>query len=145
MNLIYKQIVIYWQFMLKIQLEYVMKRVGGYGVSHLIDVSYEGLFSTENSGDWPSLTLCSIVCHFAERSSFLSLQGPRGQSQGDERLGTLECFLGCLGGSVVECLLSAQGVILGFWDQIPRWAPHREPASPSAYVSASFSVSLMNK
>ena len=40
---------------------------------------------------------------------------------------------------------SAQGVILGSWDQVPHQAPRMEPAFPSAYVSASLSVSLMNK
>ena len=38
-------------------------------------------------------------------------------------------------------LPSAQGVILGSWDQVPHQAPHREPASPSACVSASLCVS----
>ena len=37
---------------------------------------------------------------------------------------------------------SAQVMIPGSWDQVPYWAPCREPASPSAY--ASLSVSLMN-
>ena len=52
-----------------------------------------------------------------------------------------------LGGSVVEHLPSAQGVILGSWDQVLHQAPCMEPASPSACVSASasFSLSLMNK
>ena len=40
---------------------------------------------------------------------------------------------------------SAQGVILETQDQVPRRAPCVEPASPSACVSASLSVSLMNK
>ena len=31
------------------------------------------------------------------------------------------------------------------WDQVLGQTPHRETASPSAYVSASLSVSLMNK
>ena len=44
---------------------------------------------------------------------------------------------GCLGGSVVEHLSLAQGMILGSWDR----APHRESASPSACVSAFFCVS----
>ena len=47
--------------------------------------------------------------------------------------------MGHLDGSVVEYL--AQGVILGSWDQVPHRAPHREPASPSACVSASLCVS----
>ena len=52
--------------------------------------------------------------------------------------------LGRLGGSVVEQLPSAQVVIPGSWDAGPHWAPHRKSASPSAYVSVSLSVSLMN-
>ena len=40
---------------------------------------------------------------------------------------------------------SAQGVILETRDRVPRQAPCVEPASPSACVSASLSVSLMNK
>ena len=52
---------------------------------------------------------------------------------------------GCLGGLVVERLPSAQVMILGSWDQVLHQALHEEPASPSAYVSASFSVSIMNK
>ena len=45
------------------------------------------------------------------------------------------------GGSVVEHLPWAQGVILGSWDRVPHRAPCREPASPSAWVSASLCVS----
>ena len=54
---------------------------------------------------------------------------------------------GRLGGSVVEPLPSGQGVILESWNQVPHRAPCMEPASPSACVSASLSlsVSLMNK
>ena len=46
-------------------------------------------------------------------------------------------FLGHLGVSVVEHLPLAQGVIPGSWDRVLHWAPCREPASPSACVSAS--------
>ena len=46
-----------------------------------------------------------------------------------------------MAGSVVEHLLSAQGMIPGSWDRVSHWAPRREPASPSAFVSASLSVS----
>ena len=49
--------------------------------------------------------------------------------------------MGHLGGSVVEHQPLAQVMILGSWGQVP----YREPASPSAYVSASLSVSLINK
>ena len=49
---------------------------------------------------------------------------------------------GRLGGSAVERLPSAQGVIPGSWDQILHRAPCMEPASPSACVSASLSLSL---
>ena len=52
---------------------------------------------------------------------------------------------GAPGGSVVEHLPSAQVVILGSWDQVPHETPHREPSSPSAYISASLCVSLTNK
>ena len=54
-------------------------------------------------------------------------------------------LLGCLGGSVVECLPLAQGVILELWNQVPHRAPCKEPASSSAYVSATLCISLMNK
>ena len=53
--------------------------------------------------------------------------------------------LGHLGGSVVEHLPLAQVLILRSWDQVPHPVPHREPASPSPFVSASLCVSLMNK
>ena len=52
---------------------------------------------------------------------------------------------GHLGDSVVEHLPLAQVMILGSWDRVPHLAPQEEPASPSACVSASLSVSLMNK
>ena len=48
---------------------------------------------------------------------------------------------GWLGGSVVECLPWAQDVILGSWDWVLHWTPHREPASPPACVSLPLSVS----
>ena len=53
--------------------------------------------------------------------------------------------LGHLGGSLVEHLPLAQVVIPGSWDPVPYLAPRKEPASSLAYVSASLSVSLMNK
>ena len=53
--------------------------------------------------------------------------------------------MGRLGGSAVERVPSAQGVIPGSWDRVLHQALRREPASPSACVSASLYVSLMNK
>ena len=47
----------------------------------------------------------------------------------------------CLGGLEVEHLPLAQGVILGSWDGVPHRASLREPASPSANISASLCVS----
>ena len=47
-------------------------------------------------------------------------------------------FLGHLGGSAIERLPLAQGVILG----LPHRAPRVEPASPSACVSTSVCVCL---
>ena len=58
-------------------------------------------------------------------------------------------ILGHLDGSVVQPLPLAQVVIPGFLDWAPLRAPHGEPMSPSAYVSAYISASLfvylMNK
>ena len=48
--------------------------------------------------------------------------------------------MGRLGGSVVEGLPSAWGMIPEFQDGVPHRAPFREPASPSACVYASLSV-----
>ena len=51
-----------------------------------------------------------------------------------------------LGGSAVECLPLAQGVILETQDRVPHRAPYGEPASPSACISASLSgLSWINK
>ena len=49
--------------------------------------------------------------------------------------------MGNLGSSVVEHLPSAQVVTLGSQDQVPHRASYMEPASLSAYVSASLCVS----
>ena len=43
-------------------------------------------------------------------------------------------YQGRLGGSVIEHLPLAQGMILWSWDQVPYWAPCMKPASPSACV-----------
>ena len=47
-----------------------------------------------------------------------------------------------VGAPVVEHLPSTQVMIPEFWDRVPHQGPGREPASPSAYVSASLCVSL---
>ena len=52
---------------------------------------------------------------------------------------------GRLGSSVMKRLPSAQGVTLGSRDRVLHWAPCMEPASPSAWVSASLSATLMSK
>ena len=49
---------------------------------------------------------------------------------------------GHLGGSVVERLPLAQGLILESRDWVPHRGPCMEPASPSAYVSVFLSLSL---
>ena len=49
---------------------------------------------------------------------------------------------GCLGGSAVGCLPSAQVLIPQSRDRVPHRAPYREPASPSV---SSLCVSLMKK
>ena len=49
---------------------------------------------------------------------------------------------GHLGGSVVECLPSAQVMIPWSWDWVPHQGPYVGPASPSACVSASLSLSV---
>ena len=54
-------------------------------------------------------------------------------------------IVGRPGGAVVERLPLAQVMILGSRDRVPCRAPRMEPASPSACVSASLSVFLMNK
>ena len=46
---------------------------------------------------------------------------------------------------MVEHLPSAQVVIPGSWDGVLNQAPHREPASPSACVSASLSVCVSHE
>ena len=46
---------------------------------------------------------------------------------------------GCLGALAVEHLPSAQGLIPESWHRVPHQGPCTEPASPSAYVSASLS------
>ena len=44
---------------------------------------------------------------------------------------------GHLGGSVVEHLPLAQGVMPGSWDRVLHQAPSEKPATPSSYASVS--------
>ena len=55
------------------------------------------------------------------------------------------CSLGRLSGLVVKRLPSAQHMILESWDRAPHWALYMEPASPFAYVSSSFSLSVSHE
>ena len=59
-----------------------------------------------------------------------------GQNINKERKGGIPGWLSSL------VLPSARGVILGSRDRVPRRAPRMEPASPSAWASASLSVFL---
>ena len=59
--------------------------------------------------------------------------------------GPREIEVGMPGGSAVEHLPLAQGVIPESQDGVSHWALCMEPASPFSYVSASLSLSLMNK
>ena len=52
---------------------------------------------------------------------------------------------GCLGGSAIEQLPSAQGVIPGSWNQVLHLAPCEELASPSAYGSTSLSLCVSHE
>ena len=74
------------------------------------------------------LTLAWVVC-------------PMGLREGIYRI----VALGHLGGSVEKHLPLAQGVISGSRDLVPHQVPCMQPSSPSACVSASLSVSLMDK
>ena len=52
---------------------------------------------------------------------------------------------GSPGGSAVEHLPSAQGLVLETQDRVPFWAPCMEPASPSGWVSASVCVCVSHE
>ena len=54
---------------------------------------------------------------------------------------TISTLWGRLGSSAVEHLPLAQVMIPESWDRVPHQAPFKEPASPSAYASASLCVS----
>ena len=66
---------------------------------------------------------------------------PKGQPRHSHFLLKGMVTAGRQGGSGVERLPSAQGVISGSWDRAPHQAPRMGPASPSACASASLYVS----
>ena len=88
------------------------------------------------ANEWILGMLCNI-----QRHKYKRIYEGKGDCDGIRN----HSFLGRLGGSVVEHLPSAQGVTPGSWDRVLRQAPRRDPASPSACVSAPLSVSLRNK
>ena len=63
------------------------------------------------------------------------------KGQWPSKLSSKRVGWGYQGGLVVEHL----SVILGSWDRVLHPAPCREPTSPSACVSASLVVTLMNE
>ena len=67
--------------------------------------------------------------------------GPRSAKPDTSKFSNNNWSLGHLGGSAVEHLSSAQGVIPESRDRVPHQAPLKEPASPSAYISASVCLS----
>ena len=92
------------------------------------------------------MSLALFVSNFnlVARLLFLNLIHPTSYTNYSNILTSLipnPISLGWLRGPVVEHLPWAQSVIPGSWDGVPHWASRREPAS----VSASLSVSLMNK
>ena len=74
----------------------------------------------------PRSDLCVLYCVFLHCGNAL-------------RIHVSITWPGTLGGSAVECLPLAQGVVLESQDQAHQ-APLKEPASPSAYVSAFLSL-----
>ena len=108
---------------------------GGFTEGHRVRDLQENL-----NRDTKAETLHSVFSHSVKRR--------RDKNQTETQHLRMKIDLpGRLGGSGVEHLPSAQGVILGSWDRVPHRASCMEPASPSACVSAShsLSVSLMNK
>ena len=94
-----------------------------------------------------------LIAQHIGRNTAASAQGPPG-AKGGRRVGEMwlpayimddETQRDIWGAQEVEHLPSAQGVTPESRDWVPRLAPCRDPASPSACVSPSLSLSLMNK
>ena len=98
-------------------------------------------------GRFQSIIALAHVNYYIKNQMQCQIQSLRGKSSVPKKQWLLNNvkLLGHLGGSVVDHLPLAQVMIPGSWDWVPHQAPCREPASPSACVSAPFSVSLMNK
>ena len=90
---------------------------------YLLCSAYSGHWRVGETGDLKFLSLLIVI----------ELPGVKGISHGQP---------GWLSGLAQP---SAWGMILGSRDRVPCQASCEEPASPSAYVSASLTVSLMNK
>ena len=87
--------------------------------------------------------ICSIFIYSSFNKHFASTYYVQGTMLNAHKIiFKIYTNLGHLGGSAIERLPLAQVVIPVFWDRVLHQAPHREPASPSAYVSASLSVCL---
>ena len=71
---------------------------------------------------------------------YMGLQMQKAQEM-PSRINLKTLIPGFLGGSAVWHLPSAQGLILETRDPVPHRVPCTEPASPSACVSASLSIS----
>ena len=82
--------------------------------------------------DLYNVTTCN-TCFYSPRSWEIVMKDYREEMFKNHRHG--------VPGWSFECLPLAQGVILVFRDQVPHRAPCMEPASPSAYVSASLCLS----
>ena len=79
------------------------------------------------------------MCMSPQEGRELSQAGNDRDRSGNEHQQTQKRLERHLGALAVEHLPSAQGMTPGSWDRVSHC---REPASPSACVSASFSVSL---
>ena len=79
---------------------------------------------------------------FLFKAALQILPIPQRFQQASENIMVKSQILGSLGGAAVWRLPLAQGTILESQDRVPRQAPGMEPASSSACVSASLSLSV---
>ena len=83
--------------------------------------------------DWAVMHICNLCSIFNYTSPHKIASGLKTNT------------VGTSGGSAVEHLPLAQVMIPGTWDRVLHQAPLKESATPSACVSASLCVPLMNK